>query len=140
MSEPNPAAATLSRQIGLLGLIATGVCSMIGAGINVIPIMIQRNVPGIGPYVLHAYLLAMLPALLAALAYAVLASGMPRAGGSYVFASRSLHPYLGFVASFSQWFGLSMAMGVVAYVFFSCATLHRPSTSQTSPRRSIGDR
>ncbi len=116
MSEPNPAAATLSRQIGLLGLIATGVCSMIGAGINVIPIMIQRNVPGIGPYVLHAYLLAMLPALLAALAYAVLASGMPRAGGSYVFASRSLHPYLGFVASFSQWFGLSMAMGVVAYV------------------------
>ncbi len=107
---------TLSRQMGLAGLIATGVCSMVGAGINVIPIMIQRNVPGIGPHVLQAYLLAMIPAVLAALAYAVLASGMPRAGGSYVFASRSLHPYLGFVASFSQWFGLSMAMGVVAYV------------------------
>ncbi len=89
---------------------------MIGAGINVIPIMIQRNVPGIGPHVLSAYSLAMVPAILAAFAYAILASGMPRAGGSYVYASRSLHPYLGFIASFSQWFGLSMAMGVVAYV------------------------
>jgi APA family basic amino acid/polyamine antiporter len=41
---------------------------------------------------------------------------MPRAGGSYIYASRSLSPYLGFVASFSQWFGLSIAIGVVSYV------------------------
>lgn len=89
---------------------------MLGAAINIIPFMIQRNVPGIGPYVLPAYLFAAVPALLAALAYATLASAMPRAGGSYVFASRGLSPYLGFVASFSQWFGLSVAIGVVSYV------------------------
>jgi amino acid transporter len=59
---------------------------------------------------------AALPAILAALAYAILASAMPRAGGSYVYASRALSPYLGFVASFSQWFGLSIAIGVVSYV------------------------
>jgi amino acid transporter len=41
---------------------------------------------------------------------------MPRAGGSYIYASRGLSPYLGFVASFSQWFGLSIAIGVVSYV------------------------
>ncbi|MFQ5792916.1 MAG: APC family permease, partial [Acidobacteriota bacterium] len=106
----------LTRQLGLLGLVATGVCAMMGAGINVIPIMIQRNVPGIGPYVLLAYGLAVVPALLSALAYAILASAMPRAGGSYVYASRALSPFLGFVASFSQWFGLSIAIGVVSYV------------------------
>ena len=106
----------LSREMGLLGLVATGICSMIGAAINVIPFMIQRNVPGIGPYVLPAYLFAAVPAILAALAYAILASAMPRAGGSYVYASRALNPYLGFVASFSQWFGLSIAIGVVSYV------------------------
>jgi amino acid transporter len=89
---------------------------MLGAAINVIPIMIQRNVPGIGPFVLPAYLFAALPALMAAMAYAILASYMPRAGGSYVFASRALNPYLGFVASFSQWFGLSIAIGVVSYI------------------------
>ena len=89
---------------------------MLGAGINVVPFMIQRNVPGIGPWVLLAFLFAAVPAILAALAYAVLASAMPRAGGSYIYASRALNPYVGFVASFSQWFGLSIAIGVVAYL------------------------
>jgi amino acid transporter len=106
----------LSRQLGLLSLTATGVCSMIGASVYIVPIMIQRNVPGIGPYVLPAFLFAAVPALLAAFAYASLSSAMPRAGGSYIFASRGLHPYWGFVASFSQWFGLTIVIGVICYV------------------------
>ena len=115
MTEP-PGRATLAREMGVLGLTATGVCAMVGAGINIIPFMIQRNVPGIGPYVLPAFLFAALPAILAGLAYAILASAMPRAGGSYIYASRGLSPYLGFVASFSQWFALCIAIGVVSYV------------------------
>ncbi|MEW6320126.1 MAG: APC family permease [Acidobacteriota bacterium] len=111
-----PEAPRLAREMGLLGLTATGVCSMVGAGINVIPFMIQRNVPGIGGDVLAAFAFAAVPAMLAGLAYAVLASAMPRAGGSYVYASRALDPYLGFVASFSQWFALCVAIGVVSYV------------------------
>ena len=106
----------LRRQLGLPGLAATGICSMLGASVYVVPFMIQRNVPGIGGWVLPAFLFAAVPAVLAALAYAVLASAMPRAGGSYVYASRGLHPYLGFVASFSQWFGLSIVIGVIAYI------------------------
>lgn len=106
----------LVRQMGLLALTATGVCSMMGASINVVPFMIQRNVPGIGPYVLPAFAFAAIPALFAAFAYGILASAMPRAGGSYLYASRGLNPYLGFVASFSQWFGLSIVIGVIAYV------------------------
>jgi amino acid transporter len=109
----------LSREMGLLGLAATGICSMLGAAINVVPFMIQRNVPEIGANVLPAYLFAALPAILAALAYAILGSAMPRAGGSYVYASRALNPYLGFVASFSQWFGLSIAIGVVSYILIT---------------------
>ena len=89
---------------------------MLGAAVNIVPIMLQRNVPGIGPHVLYAYFFGAVPAVLAALAYASLASAMPRAGGSYVYVSRSLSPYWGFVASFSQWFGLSIAIGVVSYV------------------------
>jgi APA family basic amino acid/polyamine antiporter len=102
--------------MGLLGLVATGIGSMVGAAINIIPFMVQRHVPGIGPHVLSAYLFAAVPAILAGLAYAILGSAMPRAGGSYVYASRALDPYLGFVASFSQWFSLSVAIGVVSYV------------------------
>lgn len=107
---------TLQRQLGLTGLIATGVCSMLGASINLVPFMIQKHVPGIGAAVLPAFLFAAIPALFAAYAYAALATAMPKAGGSYIYASRGLHPYWGFVASFSQWFGLSIVIGVVAYV------------------------
>ncbi len=111
-----PIRSGLAREMGLLGLTATGICAMVGAAVNVIPFMIQRQVPGIGANVLPAYLLAAVPAVLAGLAYAMLASAMPRAGGSYVFASRALSPYLGFVASFSQWFSLSIVMGVVSFL------------------------
>src|SRR5262249_60859930 len=89
---------------------------MVGAGISVVPFMIQRRAPGIGSGVLLAYLLAAVPAVLAGLAYAILSSAMPRAGGSYVYASRGLDPYLGFIASFSQWFSLCIAIGVVSYL------------------------
>ena len=102
--------------MGLITLVGTGVCSMLGASINVVPFMIQRNVPGIGPYVLPAFVFAAIPALFAALAYGILGSAMPRAGGSYLYASRGLNPYLGFIASFSQWFGLSIVIGVIAYI------------------------
>ena len=106
----------LARNLGLFGLAATGICSMLGAAIHVMPFMLLRGIPEIGPHVLPAYLFAALPAVLAALAYASLGSAMPRAGGSYVYASRALGPFWGFVASFSQWFGLSIAIGVVSYL------------------------
>ena len=106
----------LARNLGLMGLAATGICSMLGAAINVMPFALLRGIPEIGPYVLPAYVFAAFPAVLAALAYASLGSAMPRAGGSYIYASRALSPWWGFIASFSQWFGLSIAIGVVSYL------------------------
>lgn len=119
MSSPEPEGPRtprLRRELGLVGLAAAGIGSMVGAGINIVPFALQRSVPGIGEYVLPAYLLAAIPAILAALCYAMLGSAMPRAGGSYVYASRAIGPYTGFLASFSQWFGLCIAIGVVSYV------------------------
>ncbi len=106
----------LERRLGITALTATGVCSMIGASIHVVPFMIQKNVPGIGPYVLPAFLLAAIPAALSAFALAALSSAMPKAGGSYLYVSRGLNPFAGFIASFSQWFGLSIAIGVISYI------------------------
>ena len=114
--DSSPGRPGLAREMGLVALTATGIASMVGAGINIVPFMIQRNVPGIGAWVLPAFFCAGIPAFFAGLAYAILASAMPRAGGSYVYASRALHPYLGFVASFSQWFAMCVAIGVVSYV------------------------
>ena len=113
---PARSAPTLARELTLVGLVATGVCSMVGVAINTIPFTLQRSVPGIGPNVLAAFVIAAVPALLAGLAYAILASAMPNAGGTYVYATRALNPYLGFAASFSQWLAISVAMGVVSYM------------------------
>ncbi len=119
MTEPPvaipPESFHLRREIGLLGLVATGVAAMVGVGVNILPFMVQRYQPGVGPWVPVAYVVAAVPAVLAAVCYAALVSAMPRAGGSYISVSRALSPFAGFIASFSQWFGLSMAMGVVAY-------------------------
>ena len=136
-SGPAPALASarLVRSIGLVGLTATGIASMVGAGIYVVPFMIQRHVPGIGSAVLLAYLLAAVPAVLAGLAYAILASAMPRAGGSYVYASRGLSPYLGFIASFSQWFSLCVAIGVVCYLLDAVRARHRAGRGRGRRRR-----
>jgi basic amino acid/polyamine antiporter, APA family len=115
-TSPPTAAPQLAREIGLVGLIATAMCAMIGVGINIIPFMIQRSQPGVGATVPLVFVITAVPAGLAALCYAMLSSAMPRAGGSYVYATRALDPFLGFLASFAQWFGLSMGMGVVAYL------------------------
>src|SRR5262249_16137331 len=113
VSAPESPHAHLAREISLLGLVATAFGAMIGIGINILPFMVQRSQPGVGGYVPLAYLIAAVPAGLAALCYALLASAMPRAGGSYVNATRALNPFAGFLASFAQWSGLSIGMGVV---------------------------
>ena len=73
------------------------------------------------------------------LTYAILASAMPRAGGSYIYASRGLHPYLGFVASFSQWFGLSIVIGVIAYIIVRIAFGFRGEADQTGALATLAD-
>jgi APA family basic amino acid/polyamine antiporter len=107
---------TLARDLGLLALVATALCNVIGGGINVMSVGVQKDVPGIGPYVPLAFVIGVFPALFTALCYAILSSAMPRAGGGYVYVSRALNPFLGFMATFSKWFGLASVIGVIAYV------------------------
>lgn len=107
---------SLKRSLGFSALLATGVCSMVGASIHVVPFMIQKNVPGLGNQVILSFLIAAIPCLLAALSYASLSTAMPEAGGSFRYVSKGLSPFAGFIASFSQWFGLSIVIGVVAYI------------------------
>ena len=93
---------------------ATSVCTVIGGGINNLTVEVQESTPGVGPYVPLAFFLGAFPAIATALCYAILATAMPRAGGGYIYISRAVHPFVGFIATFSKWFGLAAAVGVIA--------------------------
>jgi len=95
-------------------------CAVIGLGISEQTLMIQTQMPGIDSHVPLAFLVGAVPALLVALCYATLASSIPRSGGDYVFVSRGFNPFLGFWASWARWFGIALAIGLIA---FSTATL-----------------
>ncbi|MFO7946076.1 MAG: APC family permease [Armatimonadota bacterium] len=106
----------LRRELTLLALVATAVCTVIGGGINVLTVEIQQKIPGIAGMVPWAFALGVVPAVFAALCYGVISSAMPRAGGDYVYISRGLHPFVGFIATVSKWFALAAACGVIAYM------------------------
>ncbi len=115
-SQGRKAQPGLRRELGLLGLVAVSMCTVIGAGINVISVEIQSKVDGVGWMVPLAFVLGVTPAVFCALSYASLASAMPRAGGGYIYISRAFHPFLGFMATASKWFGLSSVIGLLAYL------------------------
>ena len=105
----------LKRQFGAFDVFVMTCCTLIGLAIAVRSISIQNLVPGIQSFVPLAFLVAGIPAILVALCYAIFASSIPRSGGDYVFISRGFHPFLGFWASWTKWFGVTIALGLIAY-------------------------
>jgi amino acid transporter len=98
----------LLRELGLKEAVAIGLGTMIGAGIFVLPgIAVERA----GQAAAFSYLLAGLICLPVALIISELATGMPKAGGSYTFISGALGPLAGSVVGPANWLGLTFANG-----------------------------
>jgi len=109
---------TLRRELGLKEVVATVVTSVIGGGLFLTTIQIQDKIP-IGSSVIFSYMLAAIPALFIALCYAVLSSAMPSSGGEYVFISRVIDPFIGFIVTWARWFAMiaviaAMSVGDIA--------------------------
>jgi amino acid transporter len=68
----------------------------------------------VGASMVVATILAGLLALPMACVYAYFASAMPRSGGDYVYISRTLHPYLGFLSSWNWMVWLVTYTGIPA--------------------------
>ncbi len=105
--DPNANSRTrLARDLGLGAALSIGIGTMIGAGIFVLPGIVASKA---GPAVLVSFASCGLIAILVALCMAELSTGMPYAGGGYLFAVRAFGPMVGSIMGWCLWLSLIFA-------------------------------
>jgi len=95
----------LKRELNLLEVFCIASGAMISSGIFILPGLAHARA---GPAVVVSYLLAGLLAMMGVLSQAELVSAMPKAGGTYFYATRSMGPAIGTVDGLLTWFSLSL--------------------------------
>ncbi len=120
----------LRRELGLKEVVATVVTSVIGGGLFISTVQIQSKV-NVGSAIVLSYIIAAIPAFLMALCYAVLSSALPSSGGEYVFISKIIDPFIGFISTWARWFAMiatiaAMAVGDIILInnFFDIIGMH----------------
>ncbi len=98
----------LIRELDLKEAIAIGLGTMTGAGIFVLASLAAERA---GPASAVSYVLAGTLCLMIALVVSELATGMPKAGGSYTFITEALGPLAGSIVGPGNWLGLTFATG-----------------------------
>jgi APA family basic amino acid/polyamine antiporter len=94
----------LRKELGLLDVFCVATGAMISSGLFVLPGLAHARA---GPAVFLSYWIAALLAVPAMFSKAELVTAMPRAGGDYFYATRSMGDAAGTVAGFVSWFSLS---------------------------------
>jgi len=105
-SDSSTAEQELARDLGFLEAYTIGVGTMIGAGIFVLPGIVASNA---GPAGMISFLIGGVVSLLTALSLSELATGMPKAGGSYYYVNTALGSFFGSIVGWSMWAGLMFA-------------------------------
>ena len=95
----------LPQTLGLADVFCISVGAMISAGIFLLP---GRAFAHVGPAVIVSYLIGGAVATAGILAVLELATAMPRAGGIYYFATRSLGPLAGTMSGLLNWAALAL--------------------------------
>ena len=93
----------LGRSLGFFSTFAIGTGTMIGAGIFILPGLAIANA---GSGAIISFLIGGLISIATAISMAELATGMPLAGGSYYYISRTMGAELGSVIGLGSWLAL----------------------------------
>ncbi len=102
-------ATGLVREFGPFMVLMMAMNNMIGAGIWGLSIRMPYTYPGSDPTL--AFAIGLIPAFFFAISYAWLSSCMPRAGGDYVFISRTISPALGYLVTIGNFLGRWFSIG-----------------------------
>ncbi|MDK2911188.1 MAG: hypothetical protein PWR29_145 [Methanolobus sp.] len=93
----------LGRSLGFFQTFAIGTGTMIGAGIFILP---GIAISAAGPAAILSFLFGGIISMATAISMAELATGMPKAGGSYYFISRAMGAAFGAVVGLGAWLAL----------------------------------
>ncbi|WP_048815440.1 APC family permease [Methanosalsum zhilinae] len=93
----------LGRSLGFFPTFAIGTGTMIGAGIFVLPGIATSSA---GPAAIISFIFGGIISMATAISMAELATGMPRAGGSYYFISRAMGAVFGSIIGLGAWLAL----------------------------------
>ncbi|MDQ2076551.1 APC family permease [Marinimicrobium sp. ABcell2] len=108
----------LQRHLGLFDVYVICTGAMFSSGFFLLPGLAAAQA---GPAVILAYFLAGLLIIPSVISMAELCSGMPKAGGGYLFIERSLGPFAGTVGGLTTWIALNFKtaftlVGIGAYL------------------------
>jgi APA family basic amino acid/polyamine antiporter len=113
MSQDTPAPRALKRDVRLIDIVTLGAGAAVGVAMFSIFAPATRLA---GPAMLVALLLAAVPMIVFAVVYAFMGSAVPSSGAAYVWHTRFLHPFAGFMIAWLRILGSAGVMVVLALV------------------------
>ncbi|UCE13094.1 MAG: APC family permease, partial [Candidatus Heimdallarchaeota archaeon] len=84
-------------------------------------------IPGINPIII-AFILTGIGAIATVYVFAIMATAMPRAGGGYVYISRTISPAVGFATAWAEFLGIAISYGLIAVLCVEFAAWFLPKS------------
>lgn len=124
-------ATGLVREIGFWTAVIIILCNVIGLGWQkrvfqfTGPAIVPETswVAGLPP-VTMSFIIVGIIVLLTVFMFAVLGAAMPRSGGGYVYISRIIHPAVGFLASWAEYFSIAVSWGLIGTAVFEAILIY----------------
>ena len=111
MNDNQKIASQLNRSVGLLGATAMVVGSVIGMGIYA---LISKVGQEVGATIWMPFTLSMVIMVFSVIPFIQIGAALPRAGATYVYCSRLIHPLLGTIVSFTLIFTIICSMAFLS--------------------------
>lgn len=115
--QPKTSGYQLAKVVGVIAIMASALSQEYGSGINFVAtqsLSVYPKIEYLVPLAMFVTGLFYLPKVFLFMRFGKI---MPRAGGSYVWITRSLGMQIGFIVHFLWWASLAFAIGVLAFAF-----------------------
>ena len=124
-------ATGLVREIGFWTAAIIVFCNVVGLGWQkrvfqfTGPAIVPESSFVLGmPPVTMSFLIVGIIVLLTVFMFSVLSAAMPRSGGGYVYISRIIHPSVGFLASWAEYFSIAVSWGLIGTAVFEAILIY----------------